>query len=82
MEICKRCKNEPTCSVSSESDFCLNYEPRPLTNADRIRSMTDEELADWINLLCPPSTLYDLNDDYELNCKDCWLKWLKKEVDK
>ena len=27
----------------------LNAKPKPMTNADRIRSMTDEELADLLN---------------------------------
>ena len=27
----------------------LNAKPKPMTNADRIRSMTDEELADFLN---------------------------------
>lgn len=56
--------------------------PTPLkkTNADRIRSMSDEELAEWVNSPCPPSTLCDLNDNYEPNCKDCWLAWLKQDA--
>ena len=37
-----------------------------LTNADRIRAMTDEELADWLE----PRT-----------CQWGWLAWLKQEVD-
>lgn len=46
-----------------------------MTNADRIRSMTDEELADWIiNDLIEPG-YYTYKEGYEL-----WLKWLKKEV--
>lgn len=41
---------------------------RPLTNADRIRAMTDEELAGWMNHLFPTLA-------YE------WLlDWLKQEV--
>ena len=27
----------------------LNAKPKPMTNADHIRSMTDEELADFLN---------------------------------
>lgn len=42
---------------------------RPQTNADRIRSMTDEELAEFI---------YDKNED---GSREAWLEWLKKEVD-
>ena len=47
-----------------------------MTNADRIRAMTDEELAEWIaNDLIEPGY-------YEPGvCKKIWLEWLKKEVD-
>lgn len=55
---------------------CINHKMMPTknpTNADRIRGMTDEELADWIcdqiidrNIGIPPET---------------WLDWLKQEVD-
>lgn len=50
------------------------------TNADRIRSMTDEELAsvitdDWCEIVC--SGTYLCNDG---NCEQHVLKWLKEEV--
>ena len=51
--------------------------PEPLTNADRIRAMTDEELADCICSFkrCPSSKreVIDCND----YCHKCWLDWLK-----
>lgn len=51
---------------------------KPQTNADRIRSMTDEELAEWIaNLHCPH---YE-DDDYTCDdCEECWIDWLKQEA--
>ena len=52
-----------------------------ITNADRIRAMTDEELAELVNSPCPPTTPC-VEDAYgEPNCKNCWLEWLKEEVD-
>ena len=61
------------------------------TNADRIRAMTDEELA--VLLMCPydtagntedimPCVLDDDNPDFVEpgKCKGCALKWLKREV--
>lgn len=45
------------------------------TNADRIRSMTDEELAEFIlkkrctDRVCPMT-----------ECFQCWLDWLKQEA--
>lgn len=50
------------------------------TNADRIRSMTDEELA--VNMMCPNENGLaeihcDKNDN--CNCYECLLKWLRAE---
>ena len=57
--------------------------PIKKTNAERIRNMNDEELAEWAMrglffprcpvVRCP--TVEDCKD-----CKDCWLLWLKEEV--
>ena len=52
--------------------FAHNYKSK-MTNADRIRSMTDEELA--MALLCVLRNL--LKSDKV--CKDCTLAWLQKE---
>lgn len=59
--------------------FCEleNCVGRKMANADRIRSMTDEELAGWLatNDSCP-------SPEYERvcnnRCGECWLKWLKE----
>ena len=53
-----------------------------ISNADRIRSMTDEELANWYFdkfFPCVPycSTL-DKCPEHD-DCKICLLEWLKKE---
>lgn len=49
------------------------------TNADRIRSMTDEELA--MALLCVLRNLLksDKVCDFSHDCKDCTMTWLQKE---
>lgn len=44
---------------------------KPLTNADRIRAMTDEELAEFLNEVRPAEGFLTKT----------WLEWLKKEVD-
>ena len=53
----------------------------PQTNADRIRGMSDEELAEWI---AHPkiSYCYCQHDicDAEKDCAECALDWLKQEV--
>ena len=53
---------------------------QPKTNADYVRSMTDEELAEFIGSdpmhdFCPN----DCFEDPDRQCKMCALKWLKKE---
>lgn len=76
---CLSCKHknvyEPLtkCFVCNFSGIeCKNFEmykPKPQTNADRIRSMTDEELAEWI---------ISITEDLTPR----WLDWLKQEVNK
>lgn len=68
-------------------DWCKDMSERMkkyeyhFTNADRIRSMTDEELAsvitdDWCEIVCS-GTDYLCNDG---TCEQHVLKWLKEEV--
>ena len=53
------------------------------TNADRIRAMTDERLATFLDNICNcvRSADYKWNKcvDYD-ECRLCWLDWLKEEV--
>ena len=48
----------------------------PMTNADRIKSMTDEELAEWFNTVTK-----DVLGGSTWNKKG-WLKWLREEMEK
>ena len=53
-----------------------------MTNADKIRAMSDEELADYLHKFS--NCIYCPAEDDWLFCEDCqskWLKWLKKEVE-
>ena len=58
----------------------VTIEPRAKTNADRIRSMTDEELAEFCgrNAGCA-ECVAKVGDDCE-ECREVWLEWLKQEV--
>jgi hypothetical protein len=57
----------------------------PITNADRIRAMTDEELAEFMvrtgtEYSCPPPHYFGKNEYCQKHlpdCKKCWLDWLK-----
>ena len=49
------------------TESCDRWKTMKQTNADRIRSMTDEELAAWIE---------EITEDMTTN----WLNWLQQEV--
>ena len=79
MAIC----NNKKCSIGEcdQSEICTAYVP-VITNADRIRSMTDRELADLF---------YGIREcnvcayNYEGRCERCSdgiFKWLQKPVEK
>ena len=62
----------------------INDKPNKRTNADRIRAMTDEELAEWFIRI-----QYDVSDYYcgGHSCEptlptgeESWLGWLKQEA--
>ena len=61
--------------------------PPSFTNADRIRSLSDEELARMLAIgchetrecptICDPIHPYD---EVVESCEKCWLNWLKEEA--
>ena len=49
-----------------------------MTNAEKIRSMTDIELAERLQEFeCPPTGI----DACAKTCTMCWLEWLQQPVD-
>jgi hypothetical protein len=83
MATCNECKHLDECAFDCECNYvvfnkecaihCGGFE-RP-TNADRIRAMTDEELANKMRCL----------ESFALTCgsgwpPEKWLEWLKAEV--
>lgn len=61
-------------ALPDDYDFLVQREPpQPITNADRIRSMSDEELARFIS-----SQIIDRNIGVPI---EAWLDWLKKEYE-
>lgn len=59
-----------------------------MTNADRIRQMSDQELARLFEPLCMNASeickeeiTYECPQIYtDVKCSECWLDWLKQEV--
>lgn len=67
-------------NVLAWRDECFEIMTSPQTNADRIRSMTDEELA--ANMMCPNENglaEIDCDKNDNCNCYECLLKWLRAE---
>ena len=94
MILCDRpCSNKSEYGYCNTT-YCINpvipntvvgYFPPPRlikTNADRIRSMTDEELAEFIEgAVCPPQCCVKRVYECQKNdCVPCWLAWLREEV--
>lgn len=60
----------------------LDYpkERKPITNADRIRAMPDEELAEFLyNAWDNAAWCSDKRCTEDDSCLPCWLKWLREE---
>lgn len=56
-------------------------EQKPMTNGDRIREMSDEELAKLLNsgtFIC--GRLKDVCEDMT-GCEECLLAWLRSQVE-
>ena len=90
MDWCDVCKYNPPDYSSHEPDkpcgdcwvFGEGNEPSKFvetenrqTNADRIRSMTDEELAEWI-----ADDLIEPGYNTREQTVEMWLDWLKQEA--
>lgn len=76
-------------SNSRENEPCCRCDSRQ-TNADRIRNMSDEELAEWLTNMCdfekneePYKSIYNLDTEQEEEIHDSYgdlLKWLQSEA--
>lgn len=73
------------CGVGGEGVHfrkCDDSDGDLITNADRIRQMTDEELAQII--MCPYENMSGecmCEKDTRTNCIQCCLEWLRKKVE-
>lgn len=83
--------NYPGIEVSAVRDY-MTGALKPKTNADRIRSMSDEELAEFFGRqeyrrptfdgwlpLC--NHVMGPRTCHEDGCEKCWLDWLRQEVE-
>ena len=80
---CRLCTKFDMCYTTQDGDKpCMGYEQKKLTNADCIRAMTDEELAEFIANGIPLDVCHDkCGGDVKYQCSDCILEWLKQECE-
>ena len=92
MDICERCKKRDNCEgfVERTSDsfryvyFCPKFvhdNGKPFSQADRIRSMSDEELALFLCNIHEPDEDTIVIDDKEFFAETEILEWLQSEVE-
>lgn len=48
------------------------------TNADRIRSLSDEELVKWLSICGCPDAFSSVSGCEEGKCEECWMVYLKQ----
>lgn len=78
----------PKCGQPLKVEYGTGYcykcrvivDPKPQTNADRIRAMSDEELADFMNSTeaCDAQPLSKCRLATNASCRACTLDWLKQ----
>lgn len=82
-DVCKHAPPQKGKWPCCDCDMRYHDRAERKTNADRIRAMTDEQLAKFLEKVggCGPS--FDKEYCYNVNgCPDgsnCWLAWLQKE---
>lgn len=85
MKGCKNCPAYAKCTVTYRGSACaalrgtygLDSEPEIITNADRIRAMSNEELARQFGAQCPKK----VKRVCDKRCHLCWLEWLQQPAE-
>ena len=83
MSDCRKCAKFEECAVDED---CGLFVDKPMTNADRIRAMTDEELAEYLIADIEAEAIrragrYLTSGEINRAIADC-LSWLKALADK
>lgn len=81
MKTCDNCACDPVCDHNWNGwETCGNWIQKPgepPTNADRIRAMSDEELALQFGANCPKEN----RRACDRVCSKCWLEWLRQPAE-
>ena len=78
-ELCVNCKQNNSCTMcwKTSKKKCPHFIQK--TNADRIRAMSDEELAEFIRTpFCDRRTNEECKLSYCGVCEVCVMDWLKR----
>lgn len=59
----------------------LTQDKTVVSNADRIRAMSDEELAKWLSICGCPDAFSMVGDCESGKCEDCWIGYLQQPAD-
>lgn len=86
MKGCKNCPAYAKCTVTYRGSACaalrstygIDTDPEIITNADRIRDMSDEELAEY---LCGLTYCCECEHRDTCNGEDGYLKWLRQPAE-
>lgn len=80
MRVKTKCRMGNLCAIRKGEGECEKncyYNTRNvITNADRIRAMSDEELAEYLDGVC-----HDLWQMFVKDPQKMWLDWLRQEAD-
>ena len=76
---CGSCIGKTLCGEPEDTALgCVNrVAGKPMTNADRIRAMSDMEIAEASSFRFCPSEMIGKSCVFR-NCKECWIEWLKQ----
>lgn len=91
MSECDNCKNKkdwPCPNTCGYMGTCDGWEPKPTTNGDKLRAMSDEELAEWIETMAD-CRMCQIAEEHcsggetnsRASCMIHWLDWLKQEAE-
>ena len=82
MSVCERCTENGNCAWQNHDETICREKPAfPITNADRIRAKSVEEMAEFLTsedmceLICSPAPPH-----CDGQCKQKMLDWLKQEA--
>ena len=82
--FCGECDRRYACDI--DPDKCDEWpDPVPMTNADRIRAMSDEELVKMMTFGAGEFDCYECrrseDEPCDMNCEERCLEWLRKPVE-